>query len=307
MDTGAAANSTDEFRRAPVSVSGADMHDRGRERAVTRRTLTARGRATSRRSATLTEPLPARAAGALLPDPRLGAGRRGPRAGDAAGGVARAGRVRGARSSLRSWLYRIATNRCLNALRDGGAPAAAERLGAGTARRRRRPGWAEPIWLEPYPDSLLDAPAGPRRRARRALRDAGGGRRWRSSPRLQRLPPRQRAVLVLRDVLGYRAAEVGGDAGHAPRRRSPARCSGRGPRSTRAPARAPGAAAESARERELVGALRRRLRARRHRRDRGAADRRRVDADAAASRSEYQGRAAIGGFLAHAARSGDER
>jgi RNA polymerase sigma-70 factor (ECF subfamily) len=108
------------------------------------------------------------------------------------------------RASLRSWLYRIATNRCLNALRD----------------RSRRPQEvpamveppepsriAEPIWLEPYPDSLLegvpDAALGPD--ARYEKREAVGVAFMAA---LQLLPPRQRAALVLRDVLGFRAAEV---------------------------------------------------------------------------------------------------
>ena len=62
--------------------------------------------------------LPARAPAPLLPDPRLAAGRRGPAPGDAAGRLARARAGSRGASSLRSWLYPIATNRCLNALRD---------------------------------------------------------------------------------------------------------------------------------------------------------------------------------------------
>lgn len=108
---------------------------------------------------------------------------------------------------MRAWLYRIATNRCLNALRDTGrrpkelAPRAWE---APEPTRR-----AEPTWYEPYPDALLedlpDASPGPEARYEiresLALAFVAG---------LQRLPPRQRAVLVLRDVLGFRAAEVAG-------------------------------------------------------------------------------------------------
>src|SRR5580658_3870582 len=94
------------------------------------------------------------------------------------------------RASLRTWLYRIATNRCLNELRAG-------------ARRRR----GEPVWLQPYPDALLDG-----------LADLGAGPEARYEAKetialafvlaVQHLPPRQRAVLVLRDVLGFRSAEV---------------------------------------------------------------------------------------------------
>jgi RNA polymerase sigma-70 factor, ECF subfamily len=110
------------------------------------------------------------------------------------------------RSSLRAWLYRIATNRCLNALRG----------------RRRRPRevpvmveppqptrLSEPIWLEPYPDVLLedvvDSAPGPH--ARYETREALG---LAFVTALQYLPPQQRAVLVLRDVLGFSGAEVAG-------------------------------------------------------------------------------------------------
>jgi RNA polymerase sigma-70 factor (ECF subfamily) len=100
------------------------------------------------------------------------------------------------RASVRAWLYRIATNRCLNALRDSGRrPQAPE------------PQRAEPVWLQPYPDVLLDTvidPA-PSPEARYESREsislafvAG----------LQHLPAQQRAILVLRDVLGFRAAET---------------------------------------------------------------------------------------------------
>jgi RNA polymerase sigma-70 factor (ECF subfamily) len=108
------------------------------------------------------------------------------------------------RASVRTWLYRIATNRCLNALR------------ASTRRPRVAPGlsWApeptrhcEPLVASPYPDALLDD-----------LPDLGLGPEARYESReaialafasaVQRLPPRQRAVLVLRDVLGFHASEV---------------------------------------------------------------------------------------------------
>ncbi len=108
------------------------------------------------------------------------------------------------RASLRTWLYRIATNLSLNALRDGA------RRPQVTDRAQDRPAptrMGEPVWLQPYPDAWLeglpdDAP-GPE--ARYEAREAIG---LAFITGLQRLPPLQRAVLVLRDVLGYRATEV---------------------------------------------------------------------------------------------------
>src|SRR5690242_19313070 len=116
--------------------------------------------------------------------------------------------------SLRAWLYRIATNRCLNYLRGeshrprpAGLPLADQ--GAGWAGLVRSD---EPWWLEPYPDDLLgDITPGPEARcdAREpiALSFVAG---------LQHLPPQQRAVLVLRDVLGLTAAETAGILGTTP-------------------------------------------------------------------------------------------
>jgi len=110
------------------------------------------------------------------------------------------------RASLRTWLYRIATNRCLNALRASGRRPRAEPAGPDflTTEPTRR---GEPLWLEPYPDVLLegvpDAGAGPEARyeAKEAIALA-------FVTAVQHLPPRQRAVLVLRDVLGFRSSEV---------------------------------------------------------------------------------------------------
>ncbi|MFG3521054.1 RNA polymerase subunit sigma-70 [Nocardia nova] len=107
------------------------------------------------------------------------------------------------RSSLRTWLYRIATNRCLNARRAAG--------------RRRAKEWDVPnveppepsrlgevVWLQPCPDALLEqAPPGPE--ARYELSESVS---LAFVTALQLLPPRQVAVLVLRDVLGFRAAET---------------------------------------------------------------------------------------------------
>ena len=108
------------------------------------------------------------------------------------------------RSSLRAWLYRIATNLCLNALRDRKRrPPKAEPIAEPPEPTRR----SEPIWLDPYPDALLDtvADTSPGPEARYELKE-GIGLAFVAA--LQHLPPRQRAVLVLRDVLGFRAAEV---------------------------------------------------------------------------------------------------
>jgi len=112
------------------------------------------------------------------------------------------------RASLRSWLYRIATNRCLNHLRDRGRrlpqlPAPIEPIPQPPMPTRL----SEPVWLEPYPDVLVEGVAdrGQEPDARYEAREAIG---LAFMFALQRLPPRQRAVLVLRDVLAFRAAEV---------------------------------------------------------------------------------------------------
>jgi RNA polymerase sigma-70 factor (TIGR02960 family) len=108
------------------------------------------------------------------------------------------------RSSLRAWLYRIATNRCLNALRDKGRrPREVQSIAEPPTATRH----SEPLWLEPYPDALLDlvADSAPEPEARYERKEAVG---LAFATGLQHLPPRQRAVLVLRDVLGFRAAEV---------------------------------------------------------------------------------------------------
>jgi RNA polymerase sigma-70 factor (TIGR02960 family) len=110
------------------------------------------------------------------------------------------------RASLRTWLYQIATNRCLNARRS--------------ASRRPAKEWDVPkvqppeptrlgdfLWLEPYPDALLegaiDMPLGPE-----AQYEQTESISLAFVTALQVLPPRQLAVLVLRDVLGFPASEV---------------------------------------------------------------------------------------------------
>jgi len=112
------------------------------------------------------------------------------------------------RASLRTWLYKIATHRCLNARR------AARRRPAPAREWDRAPGAApvptpreEPAWLQPFPEPLLagalDRSLGPEARyeQREAISLA-------FVTALQLLPPRQLAVLILRDVLGFHAREV---------------------------------------------------------------------------------------------------
>jgi RNA polymerase sigma-70 factor (TIGR02960 family) len=117
------------------------------------------------------------------------------------------------RASVRSWLYRIATNRCLNALRARSRRPREVPAMAGAPQPTHR---IEPIWLEPYPDVLLedipDGSAGPEARyeAKESIELA-------FVVALQHLPPRQRAALVLADVLGFHTAEVAAalDSGEA--------------------------------------------------------------------------------------------
>ncbi|HEX9035096.1 MAG TPA: RNA polymerase subunit sigma-70 [Streptosporangiaceae bacterium] len=108
------------------------------------------------------------------------------------------------RATLRTWLYKIATSRCLNARR------AARRR---PARERDMPQSGPPVpapreeaaWLQPFPDAFLEGPAGPEARYEQAEAISLA-----FVAALQLLPPRQVAVLILRDVLGFRASEVAG-------------------------------------------------------------------------------------------------
>jgi RNA polymerase sigma-70 factor (TIGR02960 family) len=112
----------------------------------------------------------------------------------------------GEQALIRTWLYRIATNKCLNAIR--------------AARRRPAKAWdipgveppqptrlGEAVWLGPFPDSLLDGafdvPVGPEARYEQTESISLA-----FVAALQLLPPRQLAVLILRDVLGFHANEV---------------------------------------------------------------------------------------------------
>jgi RNA polymerase sigma-70 factor (TIGR02960 family) len=154
------------------------------------------------------------------------------------------------RASVRTWLYRIATNRCLNARR--------------AAARRRAREWDVPhveppeptrlgevVWLEPFPDTLLEAvtdpPPGPEARYEQAESVSLA-----FIAALQALPPRQVAVLVLRDVLGFRAREVAGlldssvDSVNSALKRARATLQRRRPGAAGRQPPAPGSAAEDA-------------------------------------------------------------
>ena len=110
------------------------------------------------------------------------------------------------RASIRTWLYRVATSRCLDALRSarrrppvgpppaGMSPPEPTRLG-------------EVLWLEPYPDALLEglADSAPGPEARYETRESVS---LAFITACQLLPPRQRAALILRDVLGFHASEA---------------------------------------------------------------------------------------------------
>jgi RNA polymerase sigma-70 factor (ECF subfamily) len=109
------------------------------------------------------------------------------------------------RASVRAWLYRIATNRCLNMLRAAGRrPRSTEAFPFTPPPPTRT---TELTWLEPYPDAWLEGlpDAGPGPDARYETREAVG---LAFITALQRLPASQRAALVLRDVLGFRASEA---------------------------------------------------------------------------------------------------
>ena len=210
------------------------------------------------------------------------------------------------RASIRTWLYRIATNRCLNALRA-------------TSRRPARE-WditpvqppeptrlGEVVWLEPYPDALregaIEVPLGPEARYEQTEAISLA-----FVTALQVLPARQRAVLILRDVLGYHADEVAGildasvDSVTSALKRARATLQRRLPAAGERKA-APAPAPDSAEERALVDRFVR------------AYDSGRVDdlvalltADATISMPpmplEYQGREAVADFLTSVGREG---
>jgi RNA polymerase sigma-70 factor (TIGR02960 family) len=110
------------------------------------------------------------------------------------------------RASLRTWLYKIATNRCLNARRAASRRPAREWDVAAFGPLAPTPR-DEAVWLQPFPDALLDGvvdvPPGPEARYEQAEAISLA-----FVTALQLLPPRQVAVLILRDVLGFHASEV---------------------------------------------------------------------------------------------------
>jgi RNA polymerase sigma-70 factor, ECF subfamily len=155
------------------------------------------------------------------------------------------------RASLRAWLYRIATNRCLNALRGRGRrPQEVSSMVEPPEPTRI----AEPMWLEPYPDVLLDGVAdkAPGPEARYESRESVG---LAFVAALQHLPPRQRAAVVLRDVLGFDRSEVAGMLDSTEASVKGALQRARSTLDARLPAGGPARASlpRSAHERELAG------------------------------------------------------
>jgi RNA polymerase sigma-70 factor (TIGR02960 family) len=208
------------------------------------------------------------------------------------------------RAGMRTWLYRIATNRCLNALRDSGRRPRPEIPDPPfePPRPTRR---GEPVWLQPYPDALLDDlpddAVGPD-----AAYEAKETIALAFVAAVQRLPPRQRAVLLLRDALGFRSPEVAGIMDSSEASVNSALQRARATMTAALPARSPAdreraALPRSARERELAQRFATAY----------AAD----DIDGVVAlltddawfsmppaNLEYQGPAAIAGFLAGSAR-----
>jgi RNA polymerase sigma-70 factor (TIGR02960 family) len=110
------------------------------------------------------------------------------------------------RASLRTWLCKIATNRCLNARRAASRRPAKE-WDVPNVEPPEPTRLGEVVWLQPFPDALLEdaagVPPGPEARYEQTESISLA-----FVTALQVLPPRQLAVLILRDVLGFRASEV---------------------------------------------------------------------------------------------------
>ena len=152
------------------------------------------------------------------------------------------------RASVRTWLYRVATSRCLDSLRSAARRNPKSRPSSG-GHLPEPTGLGEVLWLEPYPDVLLeglaDSAPGPEAhyQAREAISLA-------FIKALQLLPPRQRATLILRDVLGFHAGEVAAILGTTEQsvtsalKRARATLQRRYPSEEREPPPPPGSAAE---------------------------------------------------------------
>lgn len=138
------------------------------------------------------------------------------------------------RFSFRAWLYRIATNACLDVLRDGPRRVLPQQVAAAGDPTAPPPPPADLPWLQPYPDLLLE-PSSPAEDESDAVVVERETIELAFIAAIQHLPPRQRAVSILRDVLGWsgeghgfaaggdrrlgeqRAAEGPGDASGPPR------------------------------------------------------------------------------------------
>jgi RNA polymerase sigma-70 factor, ECF subfamily len=115
------------------------------------------------------------------------------------------------RSSVRSWLYSIATNAALDITRHRSRRELPVSFGPAAGRGGGVDGpLIEPIWLEPYPDRWLGGDAGASPEARYEQRESV---ELAFVVALQQLPPRQRAVLILAEVMGFSAAEISGQLG----------------------------------------------------------------------------------------------
>jgi RNA polymerase sigma-70 factor, ECF subfamily len=166
------------------------------------------------------------------------------------------------RASLRTWLHRIATNACLNALDSRARRPLPSDLSdpSALAEAPRHPVGRQPEipWLQPFPDALLgDGPAAAGAAAATAADPAAvvAGRdtiRLAFVAALQHLPARQRAVLILRDVLAWRAAEVAALLGITPTAVNSALQRARAQLERAAPAPEKAGTAPSARQRELA-------------------------------------------------------
>jgi RNA polymerase sigma-70 factor (ECF subfamily) len=115
------------------------------------------------------------------------------------------------RGALRSWLYSIATNTALDITRHRSRRELPVNFGPAARRGADLDApLTDPVWLEPYPDRWLTGDAGSSPEARYEQRESV---ELAFMVLLQRLPPLQRAVLILRDVMGFSAAEISSQLG----------------------------------------------------------------------------------------------